>query len=133
MAKMMKGTNYKLIPLFSKEARAILIHPVLQSGQNHVAVTSATSNQTEQLGRNVYHKTGDQPSVVLGRSDLFCQSCRVSLADREEQVSHYRLDWHRYNLKRKLKGLPHVRQEDFEKIAGTIYDAICSQFVLCAI
>jgi len=45
-------------------------------------------------------------------------SCQVSLSNREEQVAHYRLDWHRYNLKRRLKGQLHIGQDEFERIAG---------------
>ena len=34
------------------------------------------------------------------------------------QRDHYKSDWHRYNLKLKLKALNSVTEEDFEKIAG---------------
>ena len=49
-----------------------------------------------------------------------CNTCHVTFDLRTEQVAHYRLDWHRYNLKRRLKGLPHVTQEIFEEEAGYI-------------
>ena len=49
-----------------------------------------------------------------------CNSCHVSFTDRAEQVTHYRLDWHRYNLKRRLRGLPHVSQAKFEEEAGEL-------------
>ena len=51
-------------------------------------------------------------------SGLHCLSCQHSFASREEQIDHYRLDWHRYNLKRRLKGQAAVSQEVFERIAG---------------
>lgn len=47
-------------------------------------------------------------------ADSQCLSCHVTFADREEQVEHYRLDWHRLNLKRRLKGLSPLSQDDFE-------------------
>lgn len=121
---MAKTKGAKFIPLFTKEAETILTHSILQSGRNHTSTGSAISSQThelhsEQIGRTMYPIAEDKVNMASGGRHLFCQSCQISMADREEQVSHYRLDWHRYNLKRKLKGLPPVRQEDFEKIAGT--------------
>lgn len=47
-----------------------------------------------------------------------CLSCHVTFDVRAVQVAHYRLDWHRYNLKRKLRGLTHITQEVFEVEAG---------------
>lgn len=32
------------------------------------------------------------------------------------QRDHYKTDWHRYNLKRKIAGLPPVSVEGFEKL-----------------
>lgn len=49
---------------------------------------------------------------------LKCNSCCFVFSTREEQVEHYRLDWHKYNLKKILKGLPPVNQEEFEEVAG---------------
>ena len=44
-----------------------------------------------------------------------CISCRVSFADSEMQRIHYKCDWHRYNLKRKVAELPPITQEVFEE------------------
>lgn len=54
------------------------------------------------------------------RKDTFCNTCQTGFASREEQVEHYQLDWHRYNLRRRLKGLTHVPQEAFETVAGAL-------------
>ncbi|XP_014239677.1 zinc finger protein 622 [Cimex lectularius] len=43
-----------------------------------------------------------------------CISCRVAFASAEIQRQHYKTDWHRYNLKRKVVHLPPVTAEDFE-------------------
>ncbi|ESP01894.1 hypothetical protein LOTGIDRAFT_238085 [Lottia gigantea] len=42
-----------------------------------------------------------------------CITCRVAFADAELQRSHYKTDWHRYNLKRKVAELPPVTAENF--------------------
>ena len=42
-----------------------------------------------------------------------CITCRVSFSDAEMQRSHYKTDWHRYNLKRKVAQMPPVTAEVF--------------------
>ena len=44
-----------------------------------------------------------------------CITCRVAFADADLQRSHYKTDWHRYNLKRKVANLPHVTAEGFNQ------------------
>jgi len=44
-----------------------------------------------------------------------CISCRVAFKDSEIQRLHYKTDWHRYNLKRKIAELPPVTAEDFQR------------------
>ncbi|TMW56257.1 hypothetical protein Poli38472_008905 [Pythium oligandrum] len=44
---------------------------------------------------------------------LTCTACRLSFATPAEQKEHFRSDWHRYNLKRKVVELPPVTEEQF--------------------
>lgn len=44
-----------------------------------------------------------------------CISCRVAFADGEVQRGHYKTDWHRYNLKRKVADMPPVTAENFQE------------------
>ncbi|RHY10324.1 hypothetical protein DYB28_004172 [Aphanomyces astaci] len=44
---------------------------------------------------------------------LTCTACREEFATYELQKEHFKLDWHRYNLKRKVVGLPPVSVEQF--------------------
>ena len=52
-----------------------------------------------------------------------CITCRVMFADKdggeglaaELQKTHYKTDWHRYNLKRKVADLPPVTAENFQQ------------------
>jgi pre-60S factor REI1 len=47
-------------------------------------------------------------------SDLFtCVTCQVGFKEHESQRDHYKTDWHRYNLKRKVADMPPVGYEDF--------------------
>lgn len=64
-----------------------------------------------------------QPSVLTDgqsenenkttESNLSCSYCRVKFPNVEQQREHYRLDWHRYNLKQSLKSKQPVSEEDF--------------------
>ncbi|XP_029446195.1 zinc finger protein 622 [Rhinatrema bivittatum] len=44
-----------------------------------------------------------------------CITCRVSFADADIQRAHYKTDWHRYNLKRKVANMPSVTAENFQE------------------
>ncbi|CAH2077369.1 unnamed protein product [Thlaspi arvense] len=45
---------------------------------------------------------------------LTCNACNMEFEDEAERKLHYKSDWHRYNLKRKVAGVPGVTQELFE-------------------
>ena len=47
---------------------------------------------------------------------LTCLACRVLFDDAETQRTHYKCDWHRYNLKRKIAELPPVTNGEFNRI-----------------
>ncbi|XP_045167402.2 ankyrin repeat and zinc finger domain-containing protein 1-like [Mercenaria mercenaria] len=51
---------------------------------------------------------------------MSCNYCDAVFAHRVEQKRHYRSDWHRYNLKLRLKGKDRVSEEQFEDISGNI-------------
>ncbi|KAI8803528.1 C2H2 type zinc-finger-domain-containing protein [Cladochytrium replicatum] len=54
------------------------------------------------------------PSVAAPSSHLYtCLACHVAFRSAEHQREHYRSDWHRYNLKRKVADLPPVTPEVF--------------------
>jgi len=44
---------------------------------------------------------------------LTCITCRVGFHSSDLQRSHYKSDWHRYNLKRKVIQLDPVTEEKF--------------------
>ena len=44
-----------------------------------------------------------------------CVSCEVGFNNSDEQRAHYKSDWHRYNLKRKVADLPAVSAQDFNE------------------
>ncbi len=48
-------------------------------------------------------------------SSFTCITCRVAFNDADLQRAHYKTDWHRYNLKRKVAELPPVTAENFQQ------------------
>ena len=49
-------------------------------------------------------------------TQLTCLACRVIFDDADAQRTHYKTDWHRYNLKRKIAELPPVTFGEFNRI-----------------
>lgn len=47
-----------------------------------------------------------------------CLSCHVAFRDGDGQRDHFRSDWHRYNLMRKVADLPPVSREAFNERVG---------------
>ncbi|XP_070693907.1 tRNA endonuclease ANKZF1 [Pempheris klunzingeri] len=58
-------------------------------------------------------------SLVCEVSDkMVCSACRCPFTSREDQMEHYKLDWHRFNLRQKMSGAPPVTAEEFERKTG---------------
>ncbi|CEP08407.1 hypothetical protein [Parasitella parasitica] len=55
----------------------------------------------------------EQQSTAPSSGLFTCISCQVAFNSAEGQRNHYRSDWHRYNLKRKVVSLPPVTSEQF--------------------
>lgn len=60
-----------------------------------------------------------EPSLVKEVSEkMFCSACRCPFSNREEQMEHYKLDWHRFNLRQKMSGATPVTADEFERKTG---------------
>ncbi|XP_065606525.1 tRNA endonuclease ANKZF1 [Cyrtonyx montezumae] len=57
-------------------------------------------------------KAGAIPEVP---ERMCCSTCGQEFGSREEQTEHYRLDWHRFNLKQRLQGRRALPVEEFEE------------------
>ncbi|KAG2308226.1 hypothetical protein Bca4012_082708 [Brassica carinata] len=56
-------------------------------------------------------------------SGLACNSCNKEFEDDSDQKLHYKSEWHRYNLKRKIAGVPGVTEALFEARQAAIAQA----------
>ncbi|KAG5178882.1 C2H2 type zinc-finger-domain-containing protein [Tribonema minus] len=61
--------------------------------------------------------------AALPMTSYTCTACASTFQSSEEQRAHYKLDWHRYNLKRKVASLAPVSKEDFERRLAAIAGA----------
>ncbi len=67
-----------------------------------------------------------------------CLACQVGFSTADEQRIHYRTDWHRYNLKRRIAEAAPVGEEEFrgrvdgellKRFLGFVYlDSVSSLF-----
>ena len=48
-------------------------------------------------------------------TSLTCISCRLLFSSADEQRDHYKSDFHKFNLKRKVASLPPISFSQFEK------------------
>ncbi|KAI3792836.1 hypothetical protein L2E82_06727 [Cichorium intybus] len=53
-------------------------------------------------------------------SGLSCNACNIKFEDENDQKLHYKSEWHRYNLKRKIAGVPGVTEALFIARQSTI-------------
>ena len=48
---------------------------------------------------------------------LSCSFCNTVFENKTQQRLHYKLDWHRYNLKQRLNGLKPINEDKFSLLA----------------
>ncbi|VDK67914.1 unnamed protein product [Litomosoides sigmodontis] len=53
--------------------------------------------------------------VMDASNGLTCLCCQTMFGDGNLQREHYKTDWHRYNLKRKITGFPIITEEQFRQ------------------
>ncbi|KAJ2136048.1 pre-60S factor rei1 [Coemansia sp. RSA 678] len=58
-------------------------------------------------------ESGSVPTNAHSMPLFTCIACQVAFYSADQQRTHYRSDWHRYNLKRKVAELPPVTAESF--------------------
>ncbi|MCI4378022.1 hypothetical protein PGIGA_G00210720 [Pangasianodon gigas] len=90
---------------------------------------SELQNHQETLHLTIRDEFPDDKRGIDGRRDepvapgevsdrKFCSACQCSFESREEQMEHYKLDWHRFNLRQRLAGRSPITVEEFEKKTG---------------
>lgn len=59
----------------------------------------------------------NQLDDLVVSDSLSCSFCNAMFEDQAQQRLHYKLDWHRYNLKQRLSGLKTISEDGFTLLA----------------
>ncbi|XP_061090820.1 tRNA endonuclease ANKZF1 [Conger conger] len=82
------------------------------------------SNDEEDLGQFLQENSNLDENKAEGipvgeiSDRMFCSACQCPFESREEQTEHYKLDWHRFNLRQRLVGRIPATAEEFERKTG---------------
>ncbi|KAL9123416.1 MAG: hypothetical protein Q9187_000017 [Circinaria calcarea] len=74
--------------------------------------------------RGLESHSAKSPQENLTVASRACALCGISFLDLSEKRSHAKSDWHRYNLKEKLKGHKPIQETEFEKLVGDLTESI---------
>ncbi|XP_017788648.1 PREDICTED: protein vms-1-like [Habropoda laboriosa] len=87
---------------FNRITKGIKVAQCMQSRSSSVSDTERVLSQLDDL--------------VVSDS-LSCSFCNTIFEDKAQQRLHYKLDWHRYNLKQHLIGLKPISEDKFNLLA----------------
>ncbi|XP_072197538.1 tRNA endonuclease ANKZF1 isoform X2 [Excalfactoria chinensis] len=103
------------------ESRSVFqaaLEPALLHGLSLVSGFAANPSPAEPAGHG-------EPAAARGAEKaaavhevperMCCGTCGQEFGSRDEQTEHYRLDWHRFNLKQRLQGRRALLVEEFEE------------------
>ncbi|XP_076349237.1 tRNA endonuclease ANKZF1-like isoform X2 [Tachypleus tridentatus] len=90
-----------------------------------LTIAECTPAQDRELYNIIPKKKIQDESVVTVAalkvsSKMACSVCSTVFTTRNEQIQHYKLDWHRFNLKQKLAGKLPVSEDTFDTVADDI-------------
>lgn len=71
-----------------------------------------------QLETPLSEPTPELATIIQIPERMACNSCVMEFQTREDQKDHFKSDWHRYNLQRKLKGKTTLTEEEFDDACG---------------
>ncbi|KAG5889111.1 hypothetical protein JTB14_003914 [Gonioctena quinquepunctata] len=98
------AVNMEHVTVFSEKFQNVIhgnvYSAILESGYKEEAVAAS------------------QDWLSNNENSLSCSYCRVEFSDPQSQREHYKLDWHRYNLKQSLLSKPHISEEEFDEKTG---------------
>ena len=69
-------------------------------------------------------KTNVETLIGSVKPSTTCQLCGTTSSSVHEQRLHVKTDWHKYNLKQKIKGAQTVSENEFEKLVDELDESI---------
>ena len=67
---------------------------------------------------------GNRDTKSTTKDTTTCLLCTTSFPNYQDQRNHVKTDWHKYNLKQKVRGAPAVSESDFEKLIEELDESI---------
>ncbi|GFO31605.1 ankyrin repeat and Zinc finger domain-containing protein 1-like [Plakobranchus ocellatus] len=105
------SSSYSIHSLFDKSTQVLL------EGLNFASCNSNNLTEIEEPARSIELETETKLSISESK---FCNACQTQFVDREEQLLHYKSDWHRYNLHLRLRGASSVTEDQFDIMSGDV-------------
>ncbi|XP_069680967.1 tRNA endonuclease ANKZF1-like [Periplaneta americana] len=106
--------EYKVFKIFEKEEFNKLMKGIKIA---HCMGSSSIDTATKNIEEQNRHKPAED---LIISEKLCCSFCNTNFENQAQQRLHYKLDWHRYNLKQRLHGLKSVTEEKFTQLADDL-------------
>ncbi|XP_078573283.1 tRNA endonuclease ANKZF1-like isoform X1 [Branchiostoma floridae x Branchiostoma japonicum] len=116
----MASAPVKIVSLFEESVRKELFDGVRLARTDIEDDGTIPPDNVQEKVEDVTATETLQPKVHQVSDRRMCSSCNIVFSSREEQVLHYKLDWHRFNLKQRIMGTEPVSEEKFETISGDV-------------
>ena len=87
----------------------------------------AISPSTERISSHASEAAQEksvESSIGPVKPSTTCQLCGTTSSSVQEQRLHVKTDWHKYNLKQKIKGAPTISENEFEKLVDDLDESI---------
>lgn len=110
--------NYSTFSLHNVEEMATMLIG-LSLANFTPAVEQELYSCVEKTATNDLKNLPMQSPLSVSRT-MMCSVCNANFTNRSDQILHYKLDWHRFNLKLKLQGEKPVSEEKFVEVSGNI-------------
>lgn len=86
------------------------------AGSEAVAGSSVSADRRPDVEQRVEARAAPRADEAPSKKGMRCSACAAEFQDASEYRNHCRSKWHNYNLKRKVKGLSPVDEEEFFEI-----------------
>ncbi|KAG8432227.1 hypothetical protein GDO86_016752 [Hymenochirus boettgeri] len=115
-----KPVENELFDIVSRRSRAAQANSLFELTAESpllagISVNSANVREDENLHVQPSVPQREDIGVLEVSERMCCSFCQCSFDSRDEQKEHYTLDWHRFNLKRRIKGSALLSEEDFQE------------------
>ncbi|UJR23173.1 hypothetical protein I4U23_026193 [Adineta vaga] len=108
--------SFKQLKLFVDKELDQCLRNVVRPFTEHVYFPETP---IDPLGIEKHHQESQLQTLSISDT-LACATCQVQFTERPEQTIHFKSDWHRFNLKRKLRNQPPFSSEKFEDMEKDI-------------